>query len=78
MLSALPVLEGRPDIRKVWIGTGEAPLLRSERVADLAEACEASDAKVALLSTIPPEAVAYGRLVRDESGTLMRIVENAD
>ncbi|MCP4449109.1 MAG: UDP-N-acetylglucosamine diphosphorylase/glucosamine-1-phosphate N-acetyltransferase [Myxococcales bacterium] len=78
VLSALPALEGEPDSRTVVILTGDAPLLRAERVADLATACEASESKMALLSTVPPEAVAYGRLLRDESGKLLRIVEDAD
>lgn len=78
VLSALPSLEGEPDSRTVVILTGDAPLLQPQRVADLASACEASKSKMALLSTIPPEAVAYGRLVRDDEGKLLRIVENAD
>lgn len=78
VLSALPALANEPDSRTIVILTGDAPLLRAQRVADLAAACEASTSKMALLSTIPPEAVAYGRLVRDESGKLLRIVENAD
>ncbi len=78
ILCALPSLANEPDDRTVVILTGDAPLLRAERVADLAAACEASESKMALLSTIPPEAVAYGRLLRDESGKLLRIVENAD
>jgi bifunctional UDP-N-acetylglucosamine pyrophosphorylase/glucosamine-1-phosphate N-acetyltransferase len=78
VLSALPSLDGEPDSRTVVILTGDAPLLLPQRVADLASACEASESKMALLSTVPPEAVAYGRLVRDETGKLLRIVENAD
>lgn len=78
VLSALPLLEGEPDSRTVVILTGDAPLLRSERVAALASACQSSGAKLALLSTEPPESVAYGRLVRDEASKLLRIVEDAD
>ncbi len=78
VLSALPSLIAEPDSRTVVILTGDAPLLQAKRVADLASACEASESKMALLSTVPPEAVAYGRLVRDEQGKLLRIVENAD
>jgi bifunctional UDP-N-acetylglucosamine pyrophosphorylase/glucosamine-1-phosphate N-acetyltransferase len=78
VLSALPALEDEPDSRTIVILTGDAPLLRAQRVADLASACEASESKMALLSTVPPEAVAYGRLVRDDAGKLLRIVENAD
>ena len=78
VLSALPALEGQPDDRTVVILTGDAPLLRAERVADLAAACQSSESQMALLSTVPPEAVAYGRLVRDSAGKLLHIVENAD
>lgn len=78
ILSALPMLEGESDDRTVVILTGDAPLLRADRVAELAVACEKSEAKVALLSTIPPNTVAYGRLLRDASGKLLRIVEDAD
>lgn len=78
VLSALPVLEGEPDSRTIVILTGDAPLLRAQRVADLASACEAAESKMALLSTVPPKAVAYGRLVRDDDGKLLRIVESAD
>ncbi len=78
VLSALPALAGEPDTRTVVILTGDAPLLRSERVASLASACHASESKMALLSTEPPESVAYGRLVRDADGKLLRIVEDAD
>jgi bifunctional UDP-N-acetylglucosamine pyrophosphorylase / glucosamine-1-phosphate N-acetyltransferase len=75
---ALPALRDEPDDRIVLILTGDAPLLASERIAELAAACEASPAGMALLSTVPPHPMPYGRLVRDPSGTLMRIVEHAD
>lgn len=75
---ALPALEGEPGDRVVIILTGDAPLLRPERVAELAAACRDSDAGMALLSTRPPAEVAYGRLVRDESGRLVQIVEHKD
>ncbi len=78
ILSALPSIEDQPDSRTIVILTGDAPLLQAQRVADLAKACDASESKMALLSTVPPHAVAYGRLVRDESGKLLRIVEDAD
>jgi bifunctional UDP-N-acetylglucosamine pyrophosphorylase/glucosamine-1-phosphate N-acetyltransferase len=57
--------------------SGDAPLLASERIAELVAACEASPAGMALLSTVPPRPMPYGRLVR-EAGVLARIVEHAD
>jgi bifunctional UDP-N-acetylglucosamine pyrophosphorylase / glucosamine-1-phosphate N-acetyltransferase len=75
---ALPAASGEPDDRIVVILTGDAPLLASERIAELVAACEASPAGMALLSTVPPRPMPYGRLVRDADGKLVRIVEHAD
>lgn len=78
VLCALPAIENEPDDRIVVILTGDAPLLRAERVAELVEACRTSDSGMALLSTHPTRDVAYGRLVRDDAGKLLRIVEHKD
>jgi bifunctional UDP-N-acetylglucosamine pyrophosphorylase/glucosamine-1-phosphate N-acetyltransferase len=75
---ALPAVANEPDDRIVVILTGDAPLLASERIAELAEACAASPAGMALLSTVPDRMMPYGRLVRDASGKLESIVEHAD
>jgi bifunctional UDP-N-acetylglucosamine pyrophosphorylase/glucosamine-1-phosphate N-acetyltransferase len=75
---ALPAVAAEPDDRIVVILTGDAPLLASARIAELVAACEASPAGLALLSTVPPHAMPYGRLVRDAEGKLQRIVEHAD
>jgi len=75
---ALPALASEPDDRTVVILYGDAPLLRAERVAELARAADGSPAHIALLSTRPSAPVAYGRLVRDGEGRLLRIVEHAD
>ena len=74
---ALPAVAAEPDDRIVVILTGDAPLLASERIAELVAACEASPAGLALLSTVPPHPMPYGRLVRD-GNKLVRIVEHAD
>jgi bifunctional UDP-N-acetylglucosamine pyrophosphorylase/glucosamine-1-phosphate N-acetyltransferase len=74
----LPALADEPGDRVVIILSGDAPLLRPERVAELARACRESAAGLALLSTRPPRPVAYGRLVRDGAGKLLRIVEHKD
>ncbi len=74
---ALPAVASEPDDRVVVILTGDAPLLRSERIAELVSACEKSPAGMALLSTIPPRPMPYGRLVR-EDGKLVKIVEHSD
>jgi bifunctional UDP-N-acetylglucosamine pyrophosphorylase / glucosamine-1-phosphate N-acetyltransferase len=75
---ALPALADEPDDRVVVILTGDAPLIASERIAELVTACEAAPAGMALLSTVPPRPMPYGRLVRTATGSLERIVEHAD
>jgi bifunctional UDP-N-acetylglucosamine pyrophosphorylase/glucosamine-1-phosphate N-acetyltransferase len=75
---ALPAVANESDDRVVVILTGDAPLLASERIAELVAACAASPAGMALLSTVPDRPMPYGRLVRDASGKLERIVEHAD
>jgi bifunctional UDP-N-acetylglucosamine pyrophosphorylase/glucosamine-1-phosphate N-acetyltransferase len=75
---ALPIASDEPDDRIVVILTGDAPMLGSERIAQLVTACEASPAGMALLSTVPPHPMPYGRLVRDAGGMLARIVEHTD
>ena len=76
--AALPALEREPDDRLVIILSGDAPLLRPERLSELVRAAAESPAKLALLSTRPGPGVPYGRLVRDERGVLQRIVEHKD
>jgi bifunctional UDP-N-acetylglucosamine pyrophosphorylase / glucosamine-1-phosphate N-acetyltransferase len=78
VLSALPAIADEPDDAVLIILSGDAPLLRPDRVAELARACAASPSHLALLSTWPSTPVAYGRLVRDPEGRLLRIVEQLD
>jgi bifunctional UDP-N-acetylglucosamine pyrophosphorylase/glucosamine-1-phosphate N-acetyltransferase len=76
--SALPAIAGEPDDAILIILSGDAPLLRPERVAELARACDDSSSHLALMSTRPTTPVAYGRLLRDPEGRLLRIVEHLD
>ena len=75
---AMPAVEREADDRIVLILTGDAPLLGSERLAQLTQACAGSKAGMSLLSVVPPRPMPYGRLVRDASGKLERIVEDKD
>jgi bifunctional UDP-N-acetylglucosamine pyrophosphorylase/glucosamine-1-phosphate N-acetyltransferase len=76
--SALPAVTNEPDDRIVVILTGDAPLLRTERITELVAAADASPSGMALLSTIPDRPMPYGRLVRNERGVLAKIVEHPD
>ena len=62
---ALPAIANESDDRIVVILTGDAPLIASERIAELTAAAIASASGMALLSTVPPRPMPYGRLVRD-------------
>jgi len=75
---ALPAVASEPDDRIVVILTGDAPLIASERIAQLVAACRASKGGMALLSTVPDRTMPYGRLVRDAHGVLEKIVEWPD
>jgi len=74
----LAALDKESDDRVVVIVSGDAPLLLASRVAELAAACVANPAGMALLSTVPHRPMPYGRLVRDEAGALQKIVEHDD
>jgi bifunctional UDP-N-acetylglucosamine pyrophosphorylase/glucosamine-1-phosphate N-acetyltransferase len=56
---------------------GDTPLLRPETLAALARAHRASDAAVTMVTAIS-DPYGYGRVVRDDHGSVLRIVEEAD
>ena len=72
--SALPKLEngGGP----VLVLSGDVPLLRAETLAQLLEARRRGRLDLALLSFRPPEPGDFGRVVRNRSGAIQRIVES--
>lgn len=60
----------------VLILAGDVPLLRSETLARLIEACR-PEAALSLLTTILPDPTGYGRIIR-EGDSVARIVEHKD
>src|SRR5437879_4160645 len=74
ILSALPAVANEPDDRIVAILTGDAPMLPSERIAELVHACAENVAGFAMLSTRPHREMPYGRLLYDGKGVLEKIV----
>lgn len=62
----------------VLILYGDVPLLRGETLARLLASHRESGASLSLLTTIAEEPAGYGRIVRDASGGLARIVEHKD
>jgi len=62
----------------VLVIPGDAPLVTAGLLQDLVDAHERTGADVTLLSFVSPVSLPYGRVVRDESGNVQRIVEEKD
>ena len=74
--SAQPALEGFEG--DVVILAGDAPLLSSTALAGLLETHRAEGAVATVLSFEPDDPGSYGRVLRDENGRLLAIVEARD
>ncbi|MBN1192673.1 MAG: bifunctional UDP-N-acetylglucosamine diphosphorylase/glucosamine-1-phosphate N-acetyltransferase GlmU [Coriobacteriia bacterium] len=62
----------------VVVLAGDVPLIRAETVAGLVQAQAASGAACVVLSALFPDPTGYGRIVRDDTGSVMAIVEQKD
>ena len=69
---ALPTLDD--DIDRVLVMPGDAPLLTPETLGRLLD----QDAPAVLLTTELDDPTGYGRILRDDSGNVVGIVEEAD
>ncbi|MBW3561177.1 MAG: bifunctional UDP-N-acetylglucosamine diphosphorylase/glucosamine-1-phosphate N-acetyltransferase GlmU [Actinobacteria bacterium] len=69
---ALPTLDD--DIDRVLVLPGDAPLLTPETLARLLD----QDAPAVLLTTELDDPTGYGRILRDDTGNVVGIVEEAD
>jgi bifunctional UDP-N-acetylglucosamine pyrophosphorylase/glucosamine-1-phosphate N-acetyltransferase len=74
--SARAALEGRAE--HVLVLSGDTPLLTTELLAGLAETNRREDAAATVLTFVPDDPRAYGRVLRDEDGHVRRIVEARD
>jgi bifunctional UDP-N-acetylglucosamine pyrophosphorylase/glucosamine-1-phosphate N-acetyltransferase len=66
------------DAPVVLVVSGDHPLLTHDVLATLVGQHESTAAAATVLSFEPPDARSYGRIVRDENGSLLAIVEAAD
>ncbi len=62
----------------VIILSGDVPLLTAATLQSLIDRHHASQAVATVLTARVPDPTGYGRIVRDESGKLLRIVEHKD
>ena len=74
--TALPDLERVPG--DVMVLTGDSPLLTDETLAALRDGHQRSGAGMTMLTYHVEDPTGLGRIVRDEQGTLARIVEEKD
>jgi bifunctional UDP-N-acetylglucosamine pyrophosphorylase/glucosamine-1-phosphate N-acetyltransferase len=74
--TARAVLEGRAE--DVLVLSGDSPLLRAQALRELVERHRRSDAWATVLTFELDDAGEYGRIVRDERGSLAAIVEARD
>jgi UDP-N-acetylglucosamine pyrophosphorylase len=66
------------DVGDVLVLSGDVPLLTHETTGRLVEAHRASGAAATVLTTILDDASGYGRIVRNEGGYVVGIVEHKD
>ena len=57
---------------------GDVPLLKAATIKSLVDNHLAAKAVVSVLTTIPPPPHAYGRIVKDDKGNVLKIVEHKD
>ena len=76
------VLCAKPEIgeehSQILILCGDTPLISSATLAHFKEHHKASGAAVTVMSTIVDDATNYGRIIVDEKGAILRIVEEKD
>jgi bifunctional UDP-N-acetylglucosamine pyrophosphorylase / glucosamine-1-phosphate N-acetyltransferase len=66
------------DADEVLVLSGDTPLLSTELLAGLLDAHRDADAAATVLSFVPDDMLSYGRVLRDDDGNLVAIVEAAD
>jgi bifunctional UDP-N-acetylglucosamine pyrophosphorylase / glucosamine-1-phosphate N-acetyltransferase len=70
---ALPAI---PDDHDVLVLAGDVPLIRPATLREVAD--RSTDKSIGLLTVVPADPTGYGRIVRDNLGNVVRIVEHKD
>ncbi len=69
------VPEGDPHVLIVY---GDTPLISGDLLKSFVESHEKSGASLSVMTDTPPDPGPYGRIVRDDGGNVLRIVEARD
>ena len=72
---AMPLIS--PDVDTVLVTYGDMPLLRAETLASLLEAHGSHPGPITLMTVVMDDPHGFGRIVRDERGNVIAIVEEA-
>lgn len=67
-----------PNLEEVLILPGDAPLVNSAMLKDFLDYFRTQQATLSLLSCSPPDAAAFGRVVRGKNGDVEAVVERKD
>ncbi|KEI00720.1 bifunctional UDP-N-acetylglucosamine diphosphorylase/glucosamine-1-phosphate N-acetyltransferase GlmU [Clostridium botulinum] len=76
LMCAKDFLEGKDGVVAVF--TGDAPLITSKTVKDLIEFHNKGEFKATILTALVDNPFGYGRIIRDNSGEVRKIVEHKD
>ena len=80
--TAHAVMQSEDELRTfggtILILCGDVPLLLPVTLKNLLACHRKGNAAVTVMTAIPPDASGYGRVVKDENGTVLRIVEERD
>src|SRR3712207_177789 len=76
LMCARDFLEGKDGVVAVF--TGDAPLITSKTVKDLIEFHNKGEFKATILTSLVDNPFGYGRIIRDNSGEVEKIVEHKD
>lgn len=76
VMQAAPFLEGRDGYTIVL--PGDSPMISAKTIDAALETITANDYAAVVITAIAEDATGYGRLIRDENGNVLRIVEHKD
>ncbi len=75
VMTAVPAL---PDEGDVVVLAGDLPLIRGESLKQLVDEHREAGAAISMATAVVPNPFGYGRVIRDDGGAFVKIVEQAD